>query len=125
MKDNYAVIGIRVIGWKELSDEEFEDLSGFISENIGVYTLEDKVRPITNEEFKALTSQYPDIGEPGDFTVIEVHVVTWKDDAAQEANELEEFSRESIGILALDAEIVPLTDGEWEACLACEPERFS
>ncbi len=125
MKENYAVIGIRAIGWKGTADEEFEDLSGYVGNNIGVYTLEDKVRPLTEEEYKMLISQHPDIGEPGEFAVTEVQVVTWREDAAEEARELEAYAREAVGIVVPDAEIRSLTDEEWEACLACEPERFS
>jgi len=117
--------GIKVIGWKDPIDEEFEDLSSFIENNIGVYTLEDKVRPLTEEEYKVLTSQHPGIGEPGEFAVIEVRIVTWKEEAAEDAKELEDFVRNTTGIHAFNADIMPLADDEWEACLACEPERFS
>jgi len=125
MKENYSIVGIKVIGWKDPIDEEFEDLSNFIENNIGVYTLEDKVRPLTEEEYKVLTSQHPGIGEPGEFAVIEVRIVTWKEDAAEDAKELEDFVRNTTGIHAFNADVMPLADDEWEACLACEPERFS
>ena len=125
MKESYSLLCLRVIGWKETAQEESRDLSDYVVSNIGVYTLEDKVRTLTDEEFAILTSHFPDIGEPEDFAVIEIQVVTWEEDATQEAQELKAFAGEAVGIMVLDAEITPLSDDEWEACLACEPETFS
>jgi hypothetical protein len=124
MKENYSLLGIRVIGWKETAQEESRDLSDYVANNTGVYTLEDKVRALTDKEFEILTSQFPDIGKPEDFAVMEIQVVTWKEDAVQETQELEAFASEAVGIMMLDAEITPLSDDEWEACLACDPEKF-
>jgi hypothetical protein len=125
MKENYSLLGLRIIGWKEAAQEESADLSQYVDQNIGVYTLEDKIRPVTDQEYEVLTAQFPDIGKPEEFAVMEVQVVTWKEDAAQEARELEAFAREAVGLVVLNAEIASLTDDEWDACLACEPEKFS
>jgi hypothetical protein len=125
MKENYSLLGLRIIGWKEAAQEESADLSQYVDQNIGVYTLEDKIRPVTDQEYEVLTAQFPDIGKSEEFAVMEVQVVTWKEDAAQEARELEAFAREAVGLVVLNAEIASLTDDEWDACLACEPEKFS
>ena len=57
-RNEFKVVTIEVVTWADNADEDLEDLAK-AADGVGIFTLESRVRDITEEELKAFREAEP------------------------------------------------------------------
>ena len=62
-KKDFKLVIVHVITWNDNAEEDLEDLAT-AADGVGLFTLESRVRNITDEEFKAFRQADPSFFSP-------------------------------------------------------------
>ncbi len=66
-KKDFKLVIVHVVTWNDNAEEDLDDLA-IAAEGIGLFTLESRVRDMTDEEFRAFQQ-----ADPGFFSSTEQH----------------------------------------------------
>ncbi len=58
-KKDFKLIVVQVVTWSDNAEEDLEDLAT-AADGVGLFTLESRIRDITDEEFEAFQQADPD-----------------------------------------------------------------
>lgn len=62
-KKDFKLIVVQVVTWSDNAEEDLEDLAT-AADGVGLFTLESRIRDITDEEFEAFQQADPDFFSP-------------------------------------------------------------
>ena len=62
-KKDFKLVIVHVVTWSDNAEEDLEDLAT-AAEGVGLFTLESRVRDITDEEFRAFQQADPSFFSP-------------------------------------------------------------